>query len=173
MRGALKELVGLEDTSGVEILGMIRGLTRLCEYVESQRSGGPDLSGPRWGLLLVLMAHERHEKGQGVTPTALSHFQGVSKNTISSLLRGLEEQGYIERTLDADDYRLFRIHLTEAGREVVRSLAPQRMAYVNQLAGGLSAEEREQLLVLLAKLRHSIVAQAGLHGAPCPGDSCA
>ncbi len=168
LRSALKELVGLEDTSGVEVLAMVRALTRLYEYVEAQTSGGLELSGPRWGLLLVLMAHERHGQREGVTPTALSHFQGVSKNTISSLLRGLEDQGYIERTLDAEDYRLFRIRLTEAGREVVRSEAPRRMAYVNQLAGGLSAEEREQLLTLLAKLRRSIVAQAGLHGAPCP-----
>ena len=168
LRSRLKELLGLEDTSGVEILGAIRALTRLYECVESQRADRLDLSGARFGLLL-LMAHEQRGKEQGLTPTALSHFQGVSKNTISSLLRGLEEQGYIERTLDAEDYRVFRIRLTAAGREVVQLMAPRRVAFVNQLAAGLSAEEREQLLVLLEKLRRSMVAQAGLNEARCPG----
>lgn len=166
-RDRLKDLVGLEDASGVELLVTIRGLTRLCELAEGQQSSGPELSGPRWGLLLLLMAHEQSGRLQGLTPSALSRFQGVSRNTISSLLRGLEGQGYIERTLDEDDRRVFRIRLTDAGRAVVQSLAPARVAFMNQLAAGLSAEERAQLLSLLAKLRRSIVAQAGLHPEAC------
>ncbi|HOG48050.1 MAG TPA: MarR family transcriptional regulator, partial [Anaerolineae bacterium] len=131
LSGQFKDLTGLEDTSGVEILATIRALTRLCEVVDSQKDADVGLSGPRWGLLLVLLAHERFGKGQGLTPSALSHVQGVSRNTISSLLRGLEEQGYIERALDATDRRVFRIRLTGEGRKVVQSLAPARVAYAN------------------------------------------
>jgi len=166
-RSKLKELVGMDDTTGVEILSMIRALTRLCEFVESQHSAQADLSAPRWGLLMLLLAHERMSGPKGVTPTTLSHFQGVSRNTISSLLRGLEEQGYIERTLDPHDYRVFRIRLTDAGREVVQSLAPQRVAFMNQLAADLSLAEREQLIGLLEKLHASIVARAGLSLEDC------
>lgn len=166
-RSRLKELIGMDDTSGIEILATIRALTRLCEFVEGQRSGGLELSGPRWGLLLALMAHEQNGRMQGLTPSALSRHQGVTRNTISSLLRGLEEQGYIERALDAEDHRVFRIRLTAAGRKVVQSLAPERVAFMNQLAAGLSSEEKEQLIELLQKLRESIVAHAGLHSGPC------
>lgn len=166
-RHKLKELVGAEDTTGVEILSMVRALTRLCELVESQRSRRPDLSGPRWGLLMLLLAHEQKSGPQGVTPTALSRFQGVSRNTISSLLRGLEEQGYVERTLDPHDYRVFRIRLTSAGREVVRSLAPERVAFMNQLAADLTPAEREELIRLLEKLHDSIMAHAGLGPGDC------
>lgn len=162
LRGQLKALLALEDTSGVEIAGLLRALTRLYELVESQRPGHPELSGPRWGLLLALLAHERLGWPEGLTPSALSRHQGVSRNTISSLLRGLEAQGYIERRLDPEDRRVFRIRLTGAGREVVQSRAPAHIAYINRLAAGLSGEEREQLLALLEKLHRSVVANSSL-----------
>lgn len=171
LRRQLKAWLGLEDTSGVEILGMLRGLSRLSDLVESQEFAGLDLSGPRWGLLMMLLAHERLGNRQGLTPSALSRHQGVSKNTISSLLRGLEAQGYIQRMLDAEDHRVFRIRLTDAGRQVVQAQAPGRVAYMNRLAAGLSREEREQLLALLEKLRRSVVANSGLPEMPCRGAS--
>jgi DNA-binding MarR family transcriptional regulator len=85
----------------------------------------------------------------------------VSKNTISALLRGLEEQGLIQRTLDPQDRRLFRIRLSDYGRQVVQKEAPQRIRYLNKLASGISPEEQELLINLLAKLYRSISANCG------------
>jgi len=161
-------LVGIEDTSGVEILSLVHALSHAYELIENQQSDSLDLSGPRWGLLLLLMAHEKLGNQKGMTPTAFSRFQGVSRNTISSLLRGLEEQGYIQRALDPEDYRVFRIELTDSGREVIQSLAPKRVAHINQLASGLSAEEREQLITLLEKLHRSILENSNPSRTPCP-----
>ena len=168
IRSHLKAMLGFEDTSGVEVHALVRALARLCESVESQRPGSPELSGPRWGLLLRLLVAERHGHQEDLTPTSLSHFEGVSKNTISSLLRGLEEQGYVQRSLDPDDYRSFRIQLTPAGRQIVESSAPERFAYVNRLASGLSGDEREQLITLLEKLYNSILANSSDSSARCP-----
>ncbi len=158
VRENLQSLVGVEDVGGIELLGMMRGLMRVYQIAEAQASQGVELSGPRWGILLRLAADEQHHVEGGLTPTALSRFHGVSKNTISCLLRGLEEQGYIERTIDPEDYRAFRIRLTDAGRELVRSTAPERFGRINALASELSAEERERLIELMEKLYDSIVA---------------
>jgi DNA-binding MarR family transcriptional regulator len=166
LRGELQALLGLEDTSGFEICGLVHALTHLYGFVESQRSGKQELSGARWRLLTHLMAQERFGKGKGLTPTSLSRFRGVSRNTISSLLRGLEEQGYIRRTLDAEDRRVFRIQLTDAGREVAQSSAPERVTYINRLASGLSGEEREQLIALLEKLFRSVLTHSDLPRTP-------
>lgn len=154
----LQSLVGVEDAGGIELLGMMRGLMRVYQLAEAQASQGVELSGPRWGILLRLAAEEQRHAEGGLTPTTLSRFHGVSKNTISCLLRGLEEQGYIERALDPEDYRAFRIRLTPIGRELVKSTAPERFAHMNRLASGLSAEERERLIELMEKLYDSIVA---------------
>ena len=92
----------------------------------------------------------------GVTPTHLSRIRNVSKNTISALLRGLEEQGLIERALDPEDRRGFRIRLTEAGRDLVRSTSPQHLARLNLLASGLTPDEQRQLVELVRKLYRSL-----------------
>jgi DNA-binding MarR family transcriptional regulator len=162
MRRYLRDLSGLDDTSGIELLTMLHKVVHLCDAIENKELSKSGLSGPRWAVLLRLMAEEQLDKSDGITPTSLSHFQCVSKNTISALLRGLEEQGLIQRTLDPADYRLFRIQLTSAGRELVQATAPQRIAYLNQMISGLSGAERDQLSTLLAKLQRSVLVQSNL-----------
>ena len=159
IRRHLQELFGAQDTSGIELLSMIRFLAHLSETIEGDQASEGEPTGPRLRLLLRLLGDERAGNLDGLTPTALSHAQQVNKNTISSLLRGLEEQGLIQRNLDAKDYRVFRIQLTSAGRELIRSTAPQRMERLNQMAAGLSAEEREQVMALLDRLRQSMMDQ--------------
>ncbi len=95
----------------------------------------------------------------GLTPTELSQFQQVSKNTISSLLRGLEEQGYIQREIDPKDLRVFRIHLTEAGRQLILSMGPKRVQGLNQLLVDMSDDEKTLLIQLLHTLRISLEKQ--------------
>lgn len=156
-RRHLEEMFGAKDTSGIELLGMLRLLANLSETLEGQRCGENDLSGPRMHLLLRLLGEERAGNPNGLTPTELSHSQRVNKNTVSALLKGLEEQGLILRNLDARDRRIFRIQLTEQGREVIGSAAPYRMERMNQMVSELSPQEREQLLALLDRLRQSII----------------
>ena len=162
IREHVRELAGVEDTTGLELVGMIRGLANLYETAEVPPEASIDLSGPRWGLLLRLMAEEHNGNCDGLTPTELSRFQFVSKNTISSLLRGLEEQGLIQRAIDADDKRLFRIQLSESGRMVMAEAAPQRIRYLNCLVSGLTVAEKERLFELLGKLFHSVVLNCGV-----------
>ena len=160
LRHHIKALFAIEDTSGIELFSLIHLLSNLSEALECQQCGSDELSGPRWRLMVRLFAEESLGNREGVTPTSLSHFQRVSKNTISSLLRGLEDQGLIQRTLDPQDYRLFRIQLTQAGRDLIRTTAPERLAGLNRMAACLDVAEREQLVDLLEKLQHSLMATA-------------
>lgn len=157
----LQTLAGLDDPSGVEVISLIHWASNLCDALEARACDESGLSGPRFAVLMRLFAEEAHGHPEGLTPTSLSRFQSVSKNTISALLRGLEEQGLIQRTLDPQDYRVFRIQLTDAGRDLVKATAPQRMRTVNDLASGLTAEERERLIDLLGKLLRSLKAHVG------------
>jgi DNA-binding MarR family transcriptional regulator len=106
--------------------------------------------------MMRLLVEEEMGNPEGVTPTVLSHFQRVSKNTVSALLRGLEEQGLIQRDLDPADLRVFRIQLTNAGRELVLKTTPRRIEWINELLGGLEPEERVQLAALLEKLSRTL-----------------
>ncbi len=161
VREHICEMAGTDDPSGTEIVSLIHMLNHECGMLGFAQEPEEALSGPRFGLLMRLYAEEMRDNPQGLTPTQISRFQNVSKNTISALLRGLEEQRYIERELDPRDLRLFRIRLTPGGRALVRKLIPERVALHNQLVSGLNADERQALIALLAKLHGSIVDHAG------------
>jgi len=158
LRARVREVAGDVDTTGVELLVKLRMAANQFDALADERLRDFGLSGPRWGLLVRLMAEERLDAG-GATPTHLSRCQNVSKNTISALLGGLEEQGLVERSLDAEDKRVFRIRLTEAGRAIVRVTAPQHLAFLRRLVAGLTGPEQSQLLELLGKLQRSWIEQ--------------
>lgn len=157
----VKDLFQIEDMRGAELLASMGRVMHLVTILDFQRFEQLDLSMPRWRVMLHLFMAERMGKSCGLTPTELSHFNEVSKNTVSALLRGLEEQGYIVRELDPKDLRIFRIHLSDAGRELMMRTTPQRIEAINQILDGLTGEEADQLTRLLNKLRLSMEEQVG------------
>ena len=146
---AIRSLVqSLTGDAGMTGLELIRGSTWSPTPAPGlpTSSARPGLSGPRWILLFRLLAEERSGCGEGVSPTHLSQRQNVSKNTISVLLRGLEEQGLIERSLVPDDRRAFHIHLTDVGRTLVETTAPADIAFLNEMTAGLTPRKTLNLL---------------------------
>lgn len=157
MHDDVMHMLGIEDSSGLEIISLINIIANMYDTVSKLSSGGGDISNQRWALLMRLRIEEKRGSRGGITPTTLSHSRFVSKNTISSLVRGLEEQGLVERLLDPTDHRLFRIKLTPSGRELIDNSLPEHVSYLNKLASGLTLEERKQLGDLLEKFYCSMI----------------
>jgi DNA-binding MarR family transcriptional regulator len=152
MRAMIKALAGDVDATGVELRSAIRILANQYDAIEDEALRQAGLSGPRWTLLMRLIGEEELRGNTDVSPTYLSRCLRVSKNTVSSLLNGLEEQGLVERVLDSEDKRSFHIHLTPEGRATVKQTAPEHLVFLNRVVSRLSPDERKQLASLLAKL---------------------
>jgi DNA-binding MarR family transcriptional regulator len=147
---------GITATHGVDLMRLIRMLANAYDVLLEAQMRDENLSIPRWRLLIHLYAAEQSGEAS-VSPTRLSHVQNVSKNTISALLRSLEEDGLIERELDPEDRRQFRIRLSTAGRALIRRTTPHHVRYLNALVADLDPEEIGQLQILLEKLYASLV----------------
>lgn len=148
----LRDRLGVEDASGLELHSTLHRVDVLSSTFDAQGQDDAALSGPRWWLMLRLFLDEEMGSTSGLTPSFLSHSQRVSRNTISALLKGLEEQGLIHRVMDPNDLRTFRIKLSEEGRQLIRRAAPERIDSLNRLYSILSDEERGSLLLILNKL---------------------
>jgi len=160
---------GITDTYGVDLVRQIRMLSNVYETIISAGMRDDRLSGPRWRLLLHLYMAD-HSEQRPLSPTELSRVQNVTKNTISSHLRSLEELGLIERSLDPRDRRQFQIRISDAGRELIRTSTPAHVSHLNQLASDLSANEIDELKYLLNKLHSSLVHHGNLPDTYCPGE---
>jgi DNA-binding MarR family transcriptional regulator len=116
-----------------------------------------NLSWAKYRLLVWLLACERAEYPDGRLPSALSKFQGVTPNTISALIGGLEDEGWIERQKHPTDARKTILNITDTGRTLVEDTHVQSNEWVGQLLKDLSEEERQILITLLDKMAKSIL----------------
>ncbi len=148
---------GIENSRGIELLRTLMGAARLLEATADHNLRAAGLSMPRLRLLLWLRVEEECGNSEGVSPSRLSHFQHVSKNTVSALLTSLEAQGLIERALCREDKRSFKIRLTSAGRARVRAALPQHSAFLADTFSALTLKEQNALLKSVRKLNQALL----------------
>lgn len=155
----LLQLRGVEDVRGFALMRALMASARMLEVVADHDLQEAGLSLPRLRLLMWLFLEEKRGNTAGLSPSVLSHHQHISKNTVSSLLASLEEQGLIERALSSEDKRSFKIRLTHAGRLRVQAILPKHNSALHRVFAALNADEQKILLNILGKLRESLVDQ--------------
>lgn len=104
-----------------------------------------DLSPGRAGMLMLI------EANPGVTQSRLARAVELDRSTMVGVIDALEERGLIERRRGTDR-RTNGLWLTRAGRALIGRVKRRIQAHERRVAAHLSAQERAQLLALLAKL---------------------
>ncbi len=148
--------VGVTETHGLELLRLVKMCNGAYDTILGEQMRQESVSSPQWRLLVRLLVAEQGAD-KSLTPTELARSQRLSKNTVSAHLRSLEERGLIEREIDPDDLRAFRIQLSEEGRRIVRHSLPTHIGFLNHLTGDLASADIEQLEILLEKLHRSLL----------------
>jgi MarR family 2-MHQ and catechol resistance regulon transcriptional repressor len=64
----------------------------------------------------------------------------------------LEKKSLVRRVMDAEDRRMFRIHLTEHGSRLIVKFFPIHAERIEMLASALTSREKRWLTDLLKKL---------------------
>jgi DNA-binding MarR family transcriptional regulator len=118
-----------------------------------------ELGPPHAGILRAIAAEP------GRSQQALSAQLGVLPSRIVVYVDELEERGYVERRRNPDDRRLHAIHLTAAGKKLMRKLSVLARQHELRLTAALDAEQRDTLRGLLA----TVARQQGLTPQVHPG----
>jgi DNA-binding MarR family transcriptional regulator len=165
----MSDIFNTEDMSRLELFRRLKAVSHLLGHLAGEYRKDVKLSHARMRLLMRLAVSARMGDDQGLPPSELSRFLGVSRNTVSALLNGLEEQGLIERHLHPTDRRQFLICITPGGHDLVCARAPEFGAFVASMFEVLSLEDRATLLALLDKLYESLLDRAAAMGLFVPG----
>ena len=99
----------------IRLMGQLRMVSHSLYVSSEQNLSESGLSYAQYRILVSLLYNEMIEGNPTLNPSEISHMQGTSRNTVSALIRSLEEAALIVRELDADDRRKFNIRLTDAG----------------------------------------------------------
>lgn len=124
-----------------------RTLRVLFLRLMEQRSAG--VTPEMWLVLSRLYARD----GQYQTQIADSTFR--DRPNTSRILAGLEERGFVRKERDGDDLRRVRVHLTEAGVEFVRDVAPMAARTRDGLYEGLDDDELRTLRKVLRRIERN------------------
>ena len=116
-------------------------------------------SGLSWSKLFILLClRAMQDAGEkGLNPSTLSGHLSVTRNTVSTLLGGLERQGYVTREMDPEDKRRFVIRLTPAGWEAVERSSEPLFRHLQILLGSMNCEQRVALVHGLMELQRAII----------------
>jgi DNA-binding MarR family transcriptional regulator len=85
--------------------------------------------------------------------TELAVVQRVKQPTMTSLVKGLERDGYAERRDDPDDRRAALVAITPAGQEALRARRRTGTEAVDALIDKLDDDEQTALLAALPAVR--------------------
>lgn len=133
-----------------------------------------ELQATRLRLAVVRLARRiRQEAGTGVTLSQLSalstigragplrlgelaEHERISNPTVTRIVAGLEDAGYVERRADPADRRCVRVALTAEGRQVLEASRHRADAYVGTRLAQLTAQQRDHLESALPALERML-----------------
>ena len=147
------------DPRAVRLMDHIFSVSRLIHHRGESGLNEAGTSLAQYRILMHLFFAENMSERGELNPSEISERQGVSRNTISSLIRSLEDEGLVARRLDEQDRRKFNISLTEQGRALVTQYAREHLARVDQCFHALTESEQETLSALLAKISSHVLAE--------------
>ncbi|MFJ2543896.1 MarR family transcriptional regulator [Microbacterium sp. NPDC087589] len=109
---------------------------RLARRLRSARAVDA-MSDAQLAVLATLRMHGRR------TITALAERERVTAPSMTSMINGLEEQGFVLRTPDAEDRRRVQVDITESGTEIVAQTIRRRDELLADMLGELDFTEEE------------------------------
>ena len=152
----MQELNSDVDPRTVRLVEHMRLVSHSLYQLGEQSLEAAGLSYARFRLLLSLLMSEELDGRLELNPSEISDRQGISRNTVSTLIRDLEAEGLIERRLDPHDRRRFNIRLTDNGRNLVREHAASHLRMIASCFAALSMEDQQELSDLLTSVGASI-----------------
>jgi DNA-binding MarR family transcriptional regulator len=94
---------------------------------------------------------------EGLTHSELAEHLHVQPATITKMIKRMERAGFIERNQDAEDQRVSRVYLTDAGRSIRDAVEGVLRQLEEQTFAGFSSEECALLNRFLLRIRNNLM----------------
>ena len=144
-----------------ELRRALQQLIRLSRILEPHSGSGTHAS------LSEVMALGELADVEAMSQHELARLLGLEKSTVSRLVAGLVDRGWVSRERNQDNRRLYRLQLTHDGLAAARQIGIELHAQHTQLLSGLTPAERQGLAIGLAGIARVLRNQ---HRQPEKGD---
>lgn len=112
-----------------------------------------DISEGKFTILMLLYRQSDYQ----LTPITLSQKAEVTKGTMTGLISGLENQGFIEKIPNPCDQRGYFVRLSPKGLCLLEKILPVHYTLIANLMSGLEDEQLKELTSLLNFLSKNLL----------------
>lgn len=112
----------------------------------------PELSGSDFRTLMTIECVGKEKEGKGIRVSELAQQMRVAAPAASRTLKGLEERGMIERSVDTEDRRNTYVFLTQKGKEVLEDAEQIMNDFSHAVFERLDEEKMEHLIAYLKEV---------------------
>jgi len=123
----------------------------------AERLSPLQLSPPDVGILRLLRV------SSGISQQELAGRLQIHPSRLVAIVDHLEKRKFVERRLNPDDRRLYSLHLTKSGGEILERIGKVAREHQDALLSALSGEERNELATLLRKVANQQGLVPGVH----------
>lgn len=148
----LKKRRPFESEEQEVVISLLR-TNELFQHRFGQLLRGYGLTHPQYNILRILQGAGRELPSLEIAERMISVVPAIT-----NLLDKLEKRGLVRRERCERDRRVWHVHLTPSGAELLEDLNEPNLAMHKNLVGHLDTAERTQLLALLEKARASVAA---------------
>lgn len=93
-----------------------------------------------------------HQQKDLITLSSLAQKAGVTKATISIMLKRMQRDGLVNLISSNEDGRVKKVGLTENGQIMMKEILPTHYLRISKLMGKLELKEQKELIKLLQKI---------------------
>jgi DNA-binding MarR family transcriptional regulator len=123
----------------------------------AERLGALELAPADAGILRLLRV------ASGLSQQELAGKLQIHPSRLVAILDNLEKRRFVERRANPDDRRLYSIHLTKNGGEILEKIGKAAMEHQDALLSALSSVERDELAALLLRIADQQGLVRGVH----------
>ena len=131
-----------------ELIGFHLRKSQLAVFQDFARAvGAGELTPAQFAALMVI------ERNPGLSQTGLGQSLSIDRSTLVAVIDRLEGRGLVERADAPRDRRSYALHISNAGRELLRDLTERVRAHEAYIAGDFDPDEKALLISLLRRIR--------------------
>jgi DNA-binding MarR family transcriptional regulator len=140
----------MEQDYAHDMLFLLHDVARLIRVEADRRARLTGMTRAQWALLIRLA----HTPGQ--SQRELADVLEVEPITVARLLDRLVANGLVERRADAQDRRIWRLHLCPAAQDLLASIHDQRDALLNFVTAGIPHHMQAAMVTVLRQMKTNL-----------------
>jgi DNA-binding MarR family transcriptional regulator len=143
----------MKQTLDREPLVVLSTVARLMRTRADARARTYGMTRAQWMILVHL------DRQPGMSQNELAALIEVEPITVGRLVDRLEARGFVERRPDADDRRIWRLHLTPAATPMLKEIDKARAELNAMLVANISQKSLDAAIDCLLQMKANLAAE--------------